>query len=52
MIEVDKHRAQKVELEAILSGAEPITTLEPEETEMEARGPDRNMIVCDICGAL
>lgn len=52
MIEVEKHRAQKSELEAILSGAEPITALEPEETEIEAKGPDRNMKVCEICGAL
>jgi hypothetical protein len=52
MIEVEKHRAQKTELEAILSGAEPITALEPEEPEMEAKGPDRNMKVCEICGAL
>jgi RNA-binding protein Luc7-like 2 len=52
MIEVEKHRAQKTELEAILSGQEPITTLEPEEAEVENRGPDRNMKVCEICGAL
>ena len=52
MIEVEKHRAQKTELEAILSGAEPITALEPEEPEMESKGPDRNMKVCEICGAL
>jgi hypothetical protein len=34
MIEVEKHRAQKAELEAILSGQEPITALEPEEGEL------------------
>ena len=36
MIEVEKHRAQKTELEAILSGAEPLTALEPEEPEIQA----------------
>ena len=67
MHEVEKHQAEKKELEAILSG-EKLESANPNEGFADDRGPDnqdmmemqaaaqnkpdRNMKVCEVCGAL
>lgn len=68
MVEVEKHRAQKKDLEAILAGEQPGGANPNEGMGDDARGqdgglgdadaqgaaqkPDRNMRVCEVCGAL
>ena len=60
MKNVEKQRAQLKELEAVLAGRKPTGDIfenEAMEEETEAQPgqmakPDRNMTVCEVCGAL
>lgn len=56
MLEVEKHRQQKKELEKVLEGGDGTVPEEKskmeEVTEPASNKPDRNMRVCEVCGAL
>lgn len=57
MIEVEKHRQQKKELEKVLEGGDqgkimPEEKVDVEVVEPASNKPDRNMRVCEVCGAL
>ena len=57
MIEVNKYTNQKLDLEATLAGKVPSSKIDfevPEEVvkPQQENKPDRNMIVCEVCGAL
>jgi len=56
MNEVEKHRLAKRELENILEGGigdtDAIMNSRPDETNADPTKPDRNMKVCEVCGAL